>query len=172
MKLNDLPMVGGKHQHDSTDVDGGSLIHDSQFQPEINTNTQYPVNQGVDENPHEVLNRLEDVFLRLIGHGLISNGHQNESGNDSVILKIAKPQGEEGADLLRMLSFALDGQSYCWRCDGCNYCFANGIHCVDESNEISFLPMDRVRLWPDGETLACMLRDMCMRLLGRANSVN
>jgi len=172
MKLNDLPMAGGKHQHDSTDVDGGSLIQFRHFPPEINRNTQYPVNQGVDENPHEVLSRLEDIFLRLIGHGFICNVHQNESGTNSVILKITKPQGEEGADLLRMLSIALDEQSYCWRCDGRNYCFTDGVHCVDENCAISFLPMDRVRLWPDGETLACVLRDMCMRLSGLANSVN
>lgn len=168
MKLNDLPMASGIHQHDSKDVNGGSLIQEGFSSAEINTDIQYPVNQGVDENPHEVLSRLEDIFLRLIGHGFICDVHQNESGTDSVTLKITKPQGEEGADLLRMHSIALDEQSYCWQCDGRNYCFTDGIHCVDEINEISFLPMDSVRLWPDGETLACMLRDMCMRLLARS----
>jgi hypothetical protein len=113
----------------------------------------------------DVLNHLEDLYLRMINNGYVFNLMFDNTNSGSAIIKFSKALTRKvenfNSDIERI---AADYTTYGFYSGVKQFRFSDNIFSDEYSFTIVFKSFSKIAQWPNGENLVCALRDLLMKV--------
>ncbi len=135
---------------------------------EVSDDRDYSTREGQAHDALEVLNRIEDIFLRLIKSRHQCKVTLASAADKSSLLEMSESARQKNSagdsDLYGRVT---DRDSYRWWSDRRQYSFVDVIYFEANTVHIVLTSFKKIACWPGGDTLIYELRDLLIRISQR-----
>jgi hypothetical protein len=118
------------------------------------------------ESGMDLLNHLEDIYLRMINNGYLCNVTLDTKNSSNTILKFSRTnsKNEKNAhtDLARV---AINHRVYCFHIEAKQFVLTEDVFVEENSFTVVLKSFLKIARWPDGANLVCALHSLLMKLL-------